>query len=145
MAPSTAALQLVARLSTYSTRGSRLSCTCIPLRPSLSLSQLPAFRPSSIQTSIRFASTETPQATPEPPDFLSEGELKIFNIIKEELKPIKLEVQDVSGGCGSMYALDIVSDQFKGLNVMKQHRLVNKILGEEIKKWHGVQLKTKAP
>ena len=44
-----------------------------------------------------------------------------------------------------MYALDIVSDRFKGLPVIKQHRLVNKVLGEEIKKWHGVQLKTKAP
>jgi stress-induced morphogen len=55
------------------------------------------------------------------------------------------QVQDVSGGCGSMYALDIVSEQFKGLPIVKQHRLVNKVLGEEIKKWHGVQMKTKAP
>ncbi len=44
-----------------------------------------------------------------------------------------------------MYALDIVSDQFKGMPVIKQHRLVNKVLGEDIKKWHGVQLKTRAP
>lgn len=55
------------------------------------------------------------------------------------------QVQDVSGGCGSMYALDIVSEQFKGLPIVKQHRLVNSILGEEIKKWHGVQMKTKSP
>ncbi len=55
------------------------------------------------------------------------------------------QVQDISGGCGSMYALDIVSEQFKGLPIIKQHRLVNKVLGDEIKKWHGVQLKTKAP
>jgi len=44
-----------------------------------------------------------------------------------------------------MYALDIVSEKFRGLSIMKQHRLVNGILGEEIKGWHGVQLKTKAP
>lgn len=56
-----------------------------------------------------------------------------------------IQVQDVSGGCGSMYALDIVSEKFKGLTVIKQHRLVNSVLGEEIKKWHGVQLKTRAP
>lgn len=56
-----------------------------------------------------------------------------------------VQVQDISGGCGSMYALDVVSAQFKGLTVIKQHRLVNSILGDEIKKWHGVQLKTKAP
>jgi stress-induced morphogen len=56
-----------------------------------------------------------------------------------------LQVQDVSGGCGSMYALDIVSEQFKGLPIVKQHRLVNSVLGDELKKWHGVQMKTKAP
>jgi len=44
-----------------------------------------------------------------------------------------------------MYALDIVSDEFKGLPVIKQHRLVNKILKDEIKTWHGAQIKTKAP
>jgi BolA-like protein 3 len=54
-------------------------------------------------------------------------------------------VQDISGGCGSMFALNIVSEQFKGMPVIKQHRLVNQILREEIKTWHGVQLKTKAP
>jgi len=43
-----------------------------------------------------------------------------------------------------MYALDIVSSEFQGLPIVKQHRLVNKVLGEEIKKWHGVQMKTKA-
>lgn len=44
-----------------------------------------------------------------------------------------------------MYALDIVSAKFTGMPTIKQHRLVNQILAEEIKKWHGVQLKTKAP
>ena len=43
-----------------------------------------------------------------------------------------------------MYALDIVSERFRGLSVIKQHRMVNEVLGEEIKGWHGVQLKTKA-
>lgn len=81
----------------------------------------------------------------EPPDYLDDRERNIFNIIKSELQPTSLEVQDISGGCGSMYALDIVSEKFAGLPVIKQHRLVNQVLGEEIKGWHGVQLKTKAP
>lgn len=55
-----------------------------------------------------------------------------------------LQVQDISGGCGSMYALEIESAKFKGLPVIKQHKLVNAILAEEIKSWHGVQLRTKA-
>jgi stress-induced morphogen len=79
------------------------------------------------------------------PEYLDAAERKIFDTLKETFKPSKLEVQDVSGGCGSMYALDIVSEQFKGLTTIKQHRLVNQALGEEIKKWHGVQMKTKAP
>ncbi|OMP83530.1 Altered inheritance of mitochondria protein 1, partial [Diplodia seriata] len=54
------------------------------------------------------------------------------------------QVQDISGGCGSMYALDIHSPKFKGLTVIKQHKLVNEILKDEIKSWHGVQLRTKA-
>ncbi|KAF2107175.1 bola protein [Lophiotrema nucula] len=81
---------------------------------------------------------------PEPPDYLNEAELSIFNKIKAELEPVKLEVQDISGGCGSMYALEIESSKFKGLPVIKQHKLVNKVLAEEIKGWHGVQLRTKA-
>lgn len=81
----------------------------------------------------------------EAPDYLNPKEREIFNTLKESLRPTKLEVQDISGGCGSMYALDVVSEQFKGLPIIKQHRLVNKILGDEIKQWHGVQLKTKAP
>ncbi len=43
-----------------------------------------------------------------------------------------------------MYAIDVVSARFQGLSMIKQHRLVNQVLGEEIKGWHGVQLKTKA-
>ncbi|KAK4561836.1 hypothetical protein LTR86_004516 [Recurvomyces mirabilis] len=92
----------------------------------------------------RWYATE-PASTVEAPDYLDESERKIFQTLKTELQPTRLEVQDISGGCGSMYALDIVSEQFTGLPVIKQHRLVNKVLGDEIKKWHGVQLKTKAP
>ena len=43
-----------------------------------------------------------------------------------------------------MYAIEVVSSRFKGLSVVKQHRLVNEVLREEIRGWHGVQLKTRA-
>ncbi len=42
-----------------------------------------------------------------------------------------------------MFAIEVVSKKFRGLSVIKQHRLVNEVLGEEIKGWHGLQLKTK--
>ncbi len=51
-------------------------------------------------------------------------------------------VRDVSGGCGSMYAIDISSPRFKGLNLLAQQRLVNKALGDQVKEWHGVQIRT---
>ncbi|KAF2638602.1 bola-like protein, partial [Massarina eburnea CBS 473.64] len=80
---------------------------------------------------------------PEPPDYLNERELHIFNKVKGALEPVKLEVQDISGGCGSMYALEIESAKFKGLTVIKQHKMVNEVLKEEIAGWHGVQLRTR--
>ncbi|KAM3416154.1 hypothetical protein BST61_g7762 [Cercospora zeina] len=83
--------------------------------------------------------------TLEPPTYLSASERHIFTLLLQALQPLHLEVKDISGGCGSMYALDIVSEAFRGLPVIKQHRLVNEVLKEEISKWHGVQLKTKAP
>jgi len=43
-----------------------------------------------------------------------------------------------------MYALEIESPKFKGLSIVKQHKLVNTVLADEIKGWHGVQLRTKA-
>jgi len=79
------------------------------------------------------------------PDYLDEREKAIFQKLSEALNPVALEVKDVSGGCGSMYAVAITSEKFKGLPVIKQHRLVNEILGEDIKSWHGIQLRTKAP
>ncbi|USP77861.1 uncharacterized protein yc1106_05135 [Curvularia clavata] len=90
------------------------------------------------------AYSQSASTTPQPPDFLNEAELHVFNKIRSELEPVKLEVQDISGGCGSMYAIEIVSPKFKGLTVIKQHKMVNEVLKEEIKNWHGLQLRTKA-
>ncbi|KAF2836863.1 bola-like protein [Patellaria atrata CBS 101060] len=97
---------------------------------------------SATNSSSESADTNGP---PIPPDYLTEGELHIFKKVNDGLSPVSLQVQDISGGCGSMYALDIVSPKFAGMSVIKQHRLVNRILAEEIKTMHGVQLKTKAP
>lgn len=55
---------------------------------------------------------------------------------------VNYQVQDISAGCGTMYGIEIASRIFEGLPVMKQHRLVQNVLSEEIKGWHGVQLKT---
>lgn len=44
-----------------------------------------------------------------------------------------------------MYALEIVAEKFAGMSAIKQQRLVNQVLGDRIKQWHGVRLKTSAP
>ncbi|SCU79890.1 LAME_0B00826g1_1 [Lachancea meyersii CBS 8951] len=67
----------------------------------------------------------------------------IFDKLSKQLSPRQIEVRDVSGGCGSMFAIDITSDKFKGLTMVKQHKLVNKILEDDIKRWHGLQLRTR--
>ena len=81
----------------------------------------------------------------EKPTYLSEGESEIWDILVAEFAPAELLVQDISGGCGSMYGIEISSDKFRGLNMLKQQRLVNAALGDLVKQWHGVQLKTRVP
>ena len=44
------------------------------------------------------------------------------------------------GGCGTFYAIVIASDTFKGLSVVKQHRLVTSTLKQEIEGIHGLQV-----
>ncbi|CCX12302.1 Similar to Altered inheritance of mitochondria protein 1; acc. no. P39724 [Pyronema omphalodes CBS 100304] len=79
-----------------------------------------------------------------PPAELDAQELHVFKKLNAALEPTRLQVQDISGGCGSMYAIEIASSKFKGIPMVKQHRLVNEVIAEEIKTWHGVRLTTKA-
>ncbi|KAL6909257.1 bola protein [Trichoderma evansii] len=76
---------------------------------------------------------------------MSPAESSIAAILASKLNPTSLLVQDISGGCGSMYAIDITSSAFKGLNMLKQQRLVNSALGDLVKEWHGVQIRTRVP
>ncbi|KAJ1648569.1 BolA-like protein [Coemansia asiatica] len=62
--------------------------------------------------------------------------------IKENIGDIHLiRAEDVSGGCGSMFNLLIVSDKFKGLSRISQHRLVHQALGEIKDQLHALSLK----
>ncbi|OJT07336.1 hypothetical protein TRAPUB_1802 [Trametes pubescens] len=77
--------------------------------------------------------------------FSTDGERVIHEKLTEKFKPSELVVEDVSGGCGTFYQIIIASDEFKGLPLVKQQRLVNQTLKEEIQGIHGLQLKTIAP
>ncbi|KAI0921936.1 hypothetical protein AcW1_004218 [Taiwanofungus camphoratus] len=76
---------------------------------------------------------------------LDEGERTIFNKLTEKFSPTELQVQDVSGGCGTFYQIIISSEAFKGVPTVKQHRMVNETLKTEIEGIHGLQLKTSVP
>jgi stress-induced morphogen len=121
-----------------------------PLLSRTRLAPTPARRLFSTTTPTASASAAAPQETapasaPEKPKFLSEGESQVWDILMAELAPTQLVVQDISGGCGSMYGIEVTSEKFRGLNMLKQQRLVNATLGDLVKQWHGVQLKTRAP
>jgi BolA-like protein 3 len=91
------------------------------------------------------ASSPQTGSTPEKPDYLDAAESEIWDKLAAEFAPTELMVQDVSGGCGSMYGIEIASEKFRGANMLKQQRMVNAVLGEQMKSWHGVQLRTKVP
>lgn len=91
-------------------------------------------------------STDPPNSTlPEKPDYLNNAESAIWDKLAAEFSPTELMVQDISGGCGSMYGIEITSEKFRGAGMLKQQRMVNAVLSEEMKNWHGVQLRTKTP
>ncbi|KAI1660498.1 bola-like protein [Daldinia decipiens] len=82
---------------------------------------------------------------PEKPDYLDDAESAIWDKLTAEFAPTELMVQDISGGCGSMYGIEIASEKFRGVNMLKQQRMVNAVLGDQMKGWHGIQLRTKVP
>ncbi|KAJ7367990.1 hypothetical protein DFH08DRAFT_676311, partial [Mycena albidolilacea] len=48
---------------------------------------------------------------------------------------------DVSGGCGTFFAITITSETFKGIPMVKQHQLVTRTIKEEIEEIHGLQVR----
>ncbi|KAL5612713.1 hypothetical protein BROUX41_004199 [Berkeleyomyces rouxiae] len=104
---------------------------------------------ASLYTHLRVAtaafstSTARHSSVPKPAE-LDAAEEQIWDILAAEFAPTALFVRDVSGGCGSMYAIEIASGKFAGLSMLKQQRLVNAALGDLVKGWHGLQLRTRA-
>ncbi|KAH0839617.1 bola-like protein, partial [Lanmaoa asiatica] len=96
------------------------------------LSSLTRRLAASRSASLRSLSTPASQPTN------TEGTI-VAKLI-EHFSPSELAVQDVSGGCGSFFAIKIASDAFKGLSTVKQHKLVTEILKQEIQGIHGLQV-----
>ncbi|KLO07478.1 bola-like protein [Schizopora paradoxa] len=75
-----------------------------------------------------------------PPDDMDEGERNIHEKLSKRFDTSRVQVQDVSGGCGTFYAITIASKAFTGIPTVKQHRLVNETLKSEISGIHGLQV-----
>ncbi|KAJ1680390.1 Structural maintenance of chromosomes protein 2 [Spiromyces aspiralis] len=69
--------------------------------------------------------------------FSTEGEKGIHDKLLEELEPTSLQVTDIS--------VEIEAPAFKGKNTVQQHRLVNKVLKEELKHMHGLRIISRPP
>jgi stress-induced morphogen len=93
------------------------------------------------------ASIPTSSLALQPPSGASPAELQIFTTLASELQPTELEVEDISGGCGSMFAINITAEAFRGLGMLKQQRLVNGLLKGQMDRegWHGVRVACRVP
>ncbi|KAH7038311.1 bola-like protein [Microdochium trichocladiopsis] len=129
--------------SNSSSASARVRYTTSTHQPIPQLSRAAGFR-NGVSSLRPYSSTIT---TPPPakPDYLDENESQIWDKLAAEFAPTELSVKDISGGCGSMYGIEIASEKFRGTNMLKQQRMVNAVLGEQMKEWHGVQLRTKVP
>jgi large subunit ribosomal protein L21 len=70
------------------------------------------------------------------------NEATIEQLLRRDLGATALHIEDTSGGCGAFFKLLVVSPQFTGLSLVKQHRLVNQILKPHIANLHGLTLTT---
>ncbi|EER07526.1 conserved hypothetical protein [Perkinsus marinus ATCC 50983] len=70
-------------------------------------------------------------------------EKSLESLLRASLGATSAKVQDVSGGCGSSYKVEVHSPKFIGLTRIKQHQMVNDALKDEIKKWHAITIITK--
>ncbi|KAL2912769.1 hypothetical protein HK105_207761 [Polyrhizophydium stewartii] len=119
--------------------GSALAA-CRPLRAALLSTQSPSSAAGA--AAVEEASSK-PGVAPLRPDY-SPQERMLHEKLANQLQATKLNVQDISGGCGSMFTIEIASPMFHGMPLVKQHRIVNDILRDDIKGMHGIQIKTSA-
>ncbi|KAH6576475.1 hypothetical protein BASA61_005275 [Batrachochytrium salamandrivorans] len=97
----------------------------------------------TLGTSVGVAQSSGPLVAPLKPEY-SAGERMIHEKLANQLQATRLNVADISGGCGSMYAVEIASPMFYGISLVKQHRIVTDLLKDDIKAMHGIQIKTSA-
>lgn len=76
---------------------------------------------------------------------MNAAETQIWRRLAEDFSPERLVVRDVSGGCGSMYLIEVTADMFRGKRELQQQRMVLASIKDLREGWHGVQLRTYVP
>lgn len=71
------------------------------------------------------------------------SESKLKNILQENFPDAKIIIEDTAGD-QDHYAIDITSNAFDGLPLIKQHKLVKNALSEVLKQeLHAVTIRTR--
>ena len=68
---------------------------------------------------------------------------KMIAVLQRTLGASKVEVTDISGGCGAFFKVLVVAPAFTGLPIVKAHRLVLDALEKEVGKMHGLTIETR--
>ena len=102
---------------------------------------LPCIQSRSIFSNKPLSNSDTSNSGEKMP---TAGEKKLIDMLKQRFPKAKcIEVQDISGGCGSMYAIYVETIEFKNIKTVKQHQLINEVLKAEIKNnMHGLRIQT---
>lgn len=80
------------------------------------------------------------------PDATAEAERRLISKLQETFpKAAEIRVQYISGGCGSMFEVHVLAEEFRNVRTVVQHRMVNEALKDEIKNMHGLRISTSAP
>lgn len=77
--------------------------------------------------------------------FATEAESAIQQKLRNALSVKEVNVRDSSGGCGTMFEIKVVAEEFQNKSIVQQHKTVTKVLKEDISQWHGFTLLTSAP
>jgi stress-induced morphogen len=98
------------------------------------------FKSSSLLTSSNDGDTDSKKVP-------SQAEQKLIDMLKKRFPDAKIvDVNDISGGCGSMYEVYVETNEFKNIKKVKQHQIINQVLESEIKNnMHGLRIYTGIP
>eukprot|EP00658_Telonema_sp_P-2_P083057 TRINITY_DN889_c0_g2_i5.p1 TRINITY_DN889_c0_g2~~TRINITY_DN889_c0_g2_i5.p1 ORF type:complete len:101 (-),score=37.85 TRINITY_DN889_c0_g2_i5:307-609(-) len=70
---------------------------------------------------------------------------RIRDLISEAVEEAEIVVEDVSGGCGAKFQLQVVSESFDGMNPLARQRQINTILKPVMPEIHAIQMKCMTP